>query len=140
MEGHKYSIHIQRASEGFRASQVAQWSRICLLIQETQETWVQSLGWEDPLKKEMATHSSFLAWETPWTEEPGRLQSTGLQRIGHNLGNNDSEGFIGQVTFKWDLKNQQASAKEEERVFQAEGTKLHTTYVGRMVSNLLALR
>ena len=47
--------------------------------------WVQSLGWEDPLKKEMATHSSILAWEIPWTEEPGRLQSMGLQRIRHDL-------------------------------------------------------
>ena len=40
-----------------------------------QETWVQSLGWEDPLEKEMETHSSILAWKIPWTEEPGRLQS-----------------------------------------------------------------
>ena len=48
------------------------------------ETWVQSLGWEDPLEKEMATHSSILAWRIPWTEEPGRLQSTGSQRIGHD--------------------------------------------------------
>ena len=46
--------------------------------------WVQSLGWEDPLKKEMATHSSILAWEIPWTEEPGRLQSMGLPRIRHD--------------------------------------------------------
>ena len=45
----------------------------------TQETRVQSLGREDPLEKEMATHSSILAWEIPWTEEPGRLQSIGLQ-------------------------------------------------------------
>ena len=44
-----------------------------------QETWVRSLGWEDPLEKEMATHSSILAWEIPWTEEPGGLQSMGLQ-------------------------------------------------------------
>ena len=44
-----------------------------------QETRVRSLGWEDPLEKEMATHSSILAWKIPWTEEPGRLQSTGLQ-------------------------------------------------------------
>ena len=44
-----------------------------------QETWVWSLGWEDPLEKEMATHSTILAWEIPWTEEPGRLQSTGSQ-------------------------------------------------------------
>ena len=48
------------------------------------ETWVQSLGQEDPLEKEMATHSSILAWRIPWTEEPGRLQSTGLQRVGHD--------------------------------------------------------
>ena len=49
-----------------------------------QETWVRSLGWEDPLKKEMATHSGILAWEIPWTEEPGRLQSMRLQRVGHD--------------------------------------------------------
>ena len=49
-----------------------------------QETWVQSLGREDPLEKEMATHSSILAWKIPWTEEPGRLQSMGLQRVGHD--------------------------------------------------------
>ena len=51
---------------------------------QMQETQVQSLGGEDPLEKEMATHSSILAWEIPWTEEPGGLQSIGLQRIGHN--------------------------------------------------------
>ena len=45
-----------------------------------QETWVRFLGWEDPLEKEMATHSSVLAWEIPWTEEPGRLQSIGSQK------------------------------------------------------------
>ena len=44
-----------------------------------QETWVRSLGWEDPLEKEMATHSNTLAWKIPWTEEPGRLQSMGSQ-------------------------------------------------------------
>ena len=49
-----------------------------------QETWVQSLGREDPLEKEMATHSSMLAWRIPWTEEPGGLQSTGLQIVGHD--------------------------------------------------------
>ena len=46
-----------------------------------QETQVQSLGWEDPLEKEMAIHSSTIAWKIPWTEEPGRLQSMGLQRV-----------------------------------------------------------
>ena len=49
-----------------------------------QETRVRSLGLEDPLEKEMATHSSILAWEIPWTEEPGGLQSMGSQRVGHN--------------------------------------------------------
>ena len=53
-------------------------------VQEPQEMQVCSLGWEDPLKKEMATHSSVLAWEIPWTEEPGGLQSTGLQGVGHD--------------------------------------------------------
>ena len=47
------------------------------------ETWVRSLGQEDPLEKEMATHSSTFAWKIPWTEEPGMLQSMGLQRVGH---------------------------------------------------------
>ena len=51
-----------------------------------QETWVRPTGWEDPLEKEMATHSSILAWRVPWTEEPGRLQSMGSQRVGCDLG------------------------------------------------------
>ena len=48
------------------------------------ETQVLSLGWEDPLQKEMSAHSRTLAWKIPWTEEPGRLQSMGLQRVGHD--------------------------------------------------------
>ena len=56
---------------------MAQWERICLL---TKEMWVQSLGWEDPLKKGMATHSSLLAWRIPRTEEPSRLQSMESQK------------------------------------------------------------
>ena len=48
-----------------------------------QETWVQSLGWEDPLEKEMAAHSGILAWKIPWTAEPGRLLSMGSLRVGH---------------------------------------------------------
>ena len=47
-------------------------------------TWVQSLGWEDLLEKEMTSHSSILAWKIPWTKEPGRLQSMGLQTVRHN--------------------------------------------------------
>ena len=50
----------------------------------TREPWVQSLGWEDPLEKEMATHSSVLAWKIPWVEDRGRLQSMGSQRVGHD--------------------------------------------------------
>ena len=64
-----------------RTSQVA----LHLPMQETQEMWVQTLGWEDPLEEEMATHSSILAWKFPWTEEPGGLQSMGSQRVRHNL-------------------------------------------------------
>ena len=64
-----------------RASLVAQRLK-CLPARR--ETWVQSLGREDPLEKEMATHSSILAWRIPWTKEPGRLQSTGSQRVGHD--------------------------------------------------------
>ena len=48
------------------------------------ETWVRSLGWEDPLEKETATHSSTLAWRIPWRAEPGRLRSMGSQRVGHD--------------------------------------------------------
>ena len=48
------------------------------------ETWVLSLGWEDPLEEGMATHSSILTWRIPWTEEPGKLQSMGSHRVGHD--------------------------------------------------------
>jgi len=48
------------------------------------ETWVRSLGWEDLMEKEMATHSNILAWKIPWREDPCRLQSMGSQRVGHN--------------------------------------------------------
>ena len=48
------------------------------------ETWVQFLGWEDPLEKEMAVHSSTISWKIPWTEEPGKLQSMESQRVGHD--------------------------------------------------------
>ena len=64
-----------------RASLVAQRLK---RLPAVRETWVRSLGREDPLEKEMATHSSTIAWEIPWTEEPGGLQSTGSQRVGHN--------------------------------------------------------
>ena len=64
-----------------RASLVAQRLK---RLPPMRETWVRSLGREDPLEKEMATHSSILAWRIPWTEEPGGLQSMGSQRVGHD--------------------------------------------------------
>ena len=64
-----------------RTSLVAQ---IVKNLRAMQEAWVQSLSREDPLDKEMATHSSILAWKIPWTEEPGRLQSMGSQRVKHD--------------------------------------------------------
>ena len=65
----------------FPASLVAQTVKN---LPEMQDTWVQSLGWEDPLEEGVATHSSILAWRIPWTEELGGLQSMGSQRVGHN--------------------------------------------------------
>ena len=67
--------------KGHLTSLIAQTVKHLPTIRETQ---VLSLGWEDPLEKEMATHSSTLAWKTPWTEDSGRLQSTELQRVRHN--------------------------------------------------------
>ena len=65
----------------FGASLVAQTLK---RLPAMRETWVRSLGRKDPLEKEMATHSSILAWRIPWTEEPGGLQSMGSQRVGHD--------------------------------------------------------
>ena len=66
------------------ASLVAQTVKNLPAMQELQETQVRALGQEDPLERGLATHSSILAWRTPWTEEPGGLQSIGLQRVRHN--------------------------------------------------------
>ena len=62
-----------------------------------QEMLVQSLGWEDPLENEVATHSSILAWEIRWTEETCGVQSTGSQRVGHNLGLNNSNNNTSSI-------------------------------------------
>ena len=75
----QHKITIQFVLE--RTSLVAQMVK---RLSTMQETWVQSLGWEDPLDKEMAIHSSTIAWEISWTEKPGRLQSMGSQRVGHD--------------------------------------------------------
>ena len=60
-------------------------------MEETQESQVQSLGWEDPLEEEMATHFCILAWEIPWTKEPGGLQFMRLQRVRHNLATKEQQ-------------------------------------------------
>ena len=78
-----FSVH------GILQARILEWVAISFVRQKVKhlptmrETRVQSLGQEDPLEKEMATHSSTLAWKIPWTEEPGRLQSMGSQRVGH---------------------------------------------------------
>ena len=77
-----FSVQSQRSDwGGLETSLVAQTVK---LLSTMRETWVRSLGGEDPLEKEMAIHSSTIAWKIPWTEEPGRLQSMGLQRVGHD--------------------------------------------------------
>ena len=79
--GYIANSRINRSYDGSWTSLVAQTVK-CLPTMW--ETWVQSLGWEDLLEKEMAIHSSILAWKIPWTEEPGRLQSMGSQRVEHD--------------------------------------------------------
>ena len=73
---------------------MAQWQRICLPVQETQ---VGSLGQEDPLEKEMATHSTILAWEIPWTKEPDGLQAMRSQRVRHYLATKQQQSFVNTV-------------------------------------------
>ena len=85
----------------FRASLVAQ---IVKCLPAMQETWIQSPGWEDPLEKEIATHSSTLTWKIPWMEEPGRLQSMGSQWVGHNCATLLT-GMIFSAWLKHDDKN-----------------------------------
>ena len=73
------SGHLEKGKSSLVAQMVKRLSTM-------QETWVRSLGWEDPLEKEMAIHSSTIAWKIPWTGEPGRLQSMGSQRVGEGNG------------------------------------------------------
>ena len=75
------NCQIVKTAEGFPGGASGKEVVSCLPVQET---WVQSLGREDPLEEGMATHSSILAWRIPWTEEPGGLQSPGSQRVGHD--------------------------------------------------------
>ena len=62
-----------------------------------QEMWVGSLGWEDPLEEEMATHPSILAWRMPWTEEPGGGQSMGSQRVGHDWAHMHAHTYMCEI-------------------------------------------
>ena len=62
-------------------------------MQELQETWFQPLGQEDPLEEEMAIHFSVLAWEIPWTEEPGGLQPMGLRKVRHNWASKQQQAY-----------------------------------------------
>ena len=75
-----------------------------------QETRVWSLGWEDSLKKEMVPHSSILSWTIPWTEKPGRLQSTGSQRVGQDWATNTLAFYLA-VFYRWESLNNVAVAK-----------------------------
>ena len=77
----RHSSKLDEVTYYWGTSQVAQRLKH---LPAMREAWVRSLGQEDPLDKEMATHSSILTWRIPWTEEPGGLQSTGSQRVGHD--------------------------------------------------------
>ena len=78
----KNILELPRLSRGFPGGLV---KSLCAMQEMWQELWVQSLGCKDQLEKEMAAHSSILAWEIPWTEEPGELQSMGSKRIRKDL-------------------------------------------------------
>ena len=78
-------------------------------MQETLETWVQSLNWEDPLKEEMVTHSNILVWTIPWTEEPGGIQSMELQRVGQNLVTEHAPTLRGRISRRKNKKSKTES-------------------------------
>ena len=99
-------IYIYIYTHTHRASLVAQRLKRLPGMQETQ---VQSLGQEAPLEKGMATHSSTLAWRIPWTEEPGRLQSMGLQRVGHDWATSLSYIYTPYWFFLWRALTQSCS-------------------------------
>ena len=81
-KGISLSLHQAKLSFSFPVNIC--WTQTVKKLPATQETWVQSLGWENPLVKGIATHSSLLAWRIPRTEEPGGLQSMESQRVGHD--------------------------------------------------------
>ena len=92
------TTHLTSSTWTLVASLVAQ---LVKSLPAMQETWVWSLDWKDPLEKETAIHSSILAWRIPWTEEPGGLQSMGLQRVGHDC----DRLFTGTLTITYRVSN-----------------------------------
>ena len=91
-----------------------------------QETRVQSLGREDPLEKEMATHSSISAWKIPWTEEPGRLQSMGSQRLRHDFSTTEINSLFFSTTEINSLSTRNVPDTERNHTFTHTCTHIHT--------------
>ena len=85
-------------------------------MQETQETWVQSLGQEDPLENEMAPHSSILAWKILWTEEPGGLQANVSQRIRHDWETKHVYIYIGMCVYIYNFEITRGKVQQNERM------------------------
>ena len=77
-------FHLFNNGPSFQPNYTSLVAQMVKKLPAVQETWVPSLGWEDPLEKEMATHSSIIAQKISWTEEPGELQVHGSQRVGHD--------------------------------------------------------
>ena len=82
----------------------------------TRETWVRSLGWEDPLEEGMATHSSIITWRIPWTEEPGGLQPMGLHRVGHDWATKHSTAWHSGVLPAQSIQNMQGRLIKKEDI------------------------
>ena len=108
-------------------------------VQETQEMWASSLTLEGPLEEEMAIHSSILAWKITWTEEPGGLQSKGLQRVGQTeqLGTY-KHPFV--ISYMWILKMKQSSELKKNRHTDVEIKLVVTVGTGKMGSARLGIK
>ena len=105
-----------------------------------QETWVQSLGWDDPLEKEMAIHSSTIAWKFPWTEEPGRIQSMGSQRVGHDWATSLSLSLYGrekQQTLRLNKYPLKGTLSILKNWFQKRDSKVHGSWCDSLQNTLL---